>query len=196
MTPAPPPLRLYLDEDAGGRVTYPAGFSLFGGRAVSASAIALATVRIANPCDVPWDAMTGDERVRFCERCRLNVYNLSAMTRQEAEDFLQRREGRTCLRLFRRSDGTVLTRDCPVGLRAARGKVARAARLLFAGSLLALLAVMAALWWTEQGTTSLGPQPDRWASLRGREPFRSVLNWLDPPPPPPTPGNGCWDTGW
>jgi hypothetical protein len=144
----------------------------------------LETVRIANPCNVPWGAMAGDDRVRFCDRCQLNVYNLSAMTRQEAEDLLRRREGRTCLRLFRRADGTVLTRDCPVGLRAARRRLDRAARLLLGGALLTLLVAMAVLWRLEQGTTKLGDQPGRWASLRTCEPIRTLLDWIDPPPPP------------
>ena len=29
--------------------------------------------------------MTGDDRVRFCDRCRKNVYNLSSLTREQAE---------------------------------------------------------------------------------------------------------------
>src|SRR5262245_30602687 len=39
----------------------------------------LARLRIASPCSADWDEMTGDDRVRFCGRCRKNVYNLSEM---------------------------------------------------------------------------------------------------------------------
>ena len=42
-------------------------------------------MRVAAPCRASWEKMAGDERVRFCEECALNVYNLSAMTAQEAE---------------------------------------------------------------------------------------------------------------
>jgi hypothetical protein len=140
----------------------------------------LEAIRIANPCHVPWDAMAGDERVRYCDHCRLNVYNLAAMTREEAEDFLRRREGRTCLRLFRRADGAVLTRDCTGGARQSPRRV----RLLLAGLLFTLLVAMTALWDGEHGTTKLGSRPDRWGSWRTHEPLRTVLNWLDPPPPP------------
>src|SRR5690348_11198318 len=42
-------------------------------------------IQIASPCEASWDAMNGDDRVRFCGLCEKNVYNLSAMTRDEAE---------------------------------------------------------------------------------------------------------------
>ena len=45
-----------------------------------------------------------------------NVDNLSGVAREEAEAFLQR-EAAPCARFFRCADGTVLTSDCPVGLR-------------------------------------------------------------------------------
>src|SRR5690349_21196269 len=73
-------------------------------------------IRIASPCSANWDEMYGDQRKRFCQSCNLNVYNLSEMTRAEAESFLVRAEGRTCIKFYRRRDGTVLTSDCPVGV--------------------------------------------------------------------------------
>src|ERR1051325_7818139 len=96
-------------------------------------------IKIASPCTASWDAMSGDDRVRFCDQCRLNVYNLSAMTRAEAEAFLERTGGRTCIRLYRRADGTVLTEDCPVGIRAIRKRIARAA-----GAIVSVLLVLVA----------------------------------------------------
>ena len=91
----------------------------------------LRNVRIASPCGEDWEAMYGDDRVRFCGKCQLNVYNLSAMTRVEAERLIAGREGRLCARFFRRADGTVLTTDCPVGLAAVKRKIARAATAVF-----------------------------------------------------------------
>jgi hypothetical protein len=85
----------------------------------------LENLRVASPCTVSWDAMKGDDRVRHCGQCRLNVYDLSALTAPAAERLLREREGRLCVRYFRRADGTVLTRDCPVGLRAVRLRFAR-----------------------------------------------------------------------
>jgi hypothetical protein len=82
--------------------------------------LALESLRIATPCHADWDEMSGDARVRFCGRCEKNVYNLSAMTRAEAEALVQAKEGRLCVRLFRRSDGTVISGDCPEGVRRQR----------------------------------------------------------------------------
>ena len=59
--------------------------------------------------------MYGNEGKRFCGDCKLNVYNLSGMTKYDAENLLMTSEGRVCVRYFKRSDGTVLTADCPVG---------------------------------------------------------------------------------
>jgi hypothetical protein len=76
--------------------------------------------------------MTGDSRVRFCDHCNLNVYNLSELSRAGAERLIASTEGRLCARLFRRADGTVLTKDCPVGLRALRMRVSKRAAAVFA----------------------------------------------------------------
>jgi hypothetical protein len=78
-----------------------------------------------------WDDMAGNERVRFCSQCKLNVYDISAMTKSEAESFIANAEGRICAKLYRRADGAILTQDCPVGLRAIRKKVSRAAAAVF-----------------------------------------------------------------
>jgi hypothetical protein len=76
--------------------------------------------------------MTGDARVRFCDHCHLNVYNISELTRDEAEALIASTEGRICARLYRRADGSVLTKDCPVGLRALRMRVSKRVAAVFA----------------------------------------------------------------
>jgi hypothetical protein len=100
----------------------------------------LDNVRVAAPCSADWEQMMGTERARFCTRCDLNVYNLSSMTKAEAEHLIANNEGRLCVRFYRRADGSVLTKNCPVGLRAIRrrltyvGKaVASAVLTFFAG---------------------------------------------------------------
>ena len=75
----------------------------------------LNNLRVASPCPADWDAMYGDERKRFCGDCKLNVYNLSGMTKDDAEALITNAEGRLCVRYFQRADGTVITADCPVG---------------------------------------------------------------------------------
>lgn len=92
----------------------------------------LANLRIAAPCQTFWESMAGDERVRYCKLCSLNVYNFAEMTREEVRELLARTEGRVCARLYRRADGTVLTRDCPTGLRALRRRASRVAAALIA----------------------------------------------------------------
>ncbi len=93
-------------------------------------------MRVASPCSVGWETMTGDERVRRCNSCELNIYNIAEMTKPEVENLVKTHEGRLCVRLFKRADGTVLTKDCPVGLRATYKRTAK-----FAGA--ALSAVFA-----------------------------------------------------
>jgi hypothetical protein len=84
-------------------------------------------VKVAAPCSADWDYMIGDNRTRFCNQCNLNVYNLSGMSKTEAEDLIRRSEGRLCVRFYRRSDGTILTENCPVGLAAIKRRVSRIA---------------------------------------------------------------------
>jgi len=95
-------------------------------------------VRVASPCKASWDDMTGDLRVRFCGQCDKNVYNLSAMTREEGERLLREKEGNACVRFFRREDGTVMTTDCPVGAR--RVRVRRLAMATVGGGMVAAAA--------------------------------------------------------
>jgi hypothetical protein len=71
-----------------------------------------------------------DTRVRFCSQCNLNVYNLSGMSRQEAETLITKTEGRLCVRFYRRADGSVLTQNCPVGLKALKRRVAWMAQVI------------------------------------------------------------------
>ncbi len=89
-------------------------------------------LRIASPCSASWAGMAGDERVRFCSLCNLNVYNFAEMTRDEIRELVLRSEGRVCGRMYRRADGTFLTRDCPAGLRALRKRMSRIAGATFA----------------------------------------------------------------
>lgn len=84
-------------------------------------------IKIASPCKADWNEMIGNERQRFCGECKLNVYNLSGMSRDEAENLLIQSEGRLCVRFFKRADGTVLTKDCPVGWRAVKRRVSKTA---------------------------------------------------------------------
>jgi hypothetical protein len=95
----------------------------------------LERIEIASPCAANWADMQGDDVKRFCSQCRLHVYDLSTMNQDDAVEFLQtnlERGGRTCVRLFRRSDGRVLTSDCPVGVGRLRLQIVKSAAAMLA----------------------------------------------------------------
>lgn len=134
----------------------------------------LTGIRIAKPCPASWAAMRGDDRVRFCDQCRLNVYNLTDMSRSEAQKLVAKREGRLCVRFYRRADGTVLTDNCPVGLRAARRQLRR------------LISGYAALFAVLVTTAGLAAARNhRVPRLRYVQPFAKLCDWLSPAPTPP-----------
>ena len=87
----------------------------------------LDNVRVAAPCPANWDSMYGNDRIRFCGECQLNVYNLSEMPRADAERLIGHAEGRLCVRYYQRKDGSIITQNCPVGLRALKRRVSRIA---------------------------------------------------------------------
>jgi hypothetical protein len=97
----------------------------------------LDNIRVASPCPAEWSSMVGDERVRHCGDCKKNVYNLSGMTREEAETLILAKAGNLCVRYFQRKDGTILTADCAVGVSRGRKRkliAVGAAAMLAAGS--------------------------------------------------------------
>lgn len=158
--------------------------------------IPLETIQIAKPCPADWDAMTGDAQVRHCGSCRLNVYNLSEMTRAQAEAVILEHEGHLCVRLYTRADGTVLTRDCPVGLRAFWLKTAR--RLSWAAAL--AVSCLTGLWRGE-AAHAVTQTPPKVAVPTGRhKPNVSPKPHTAPSPGPvlmgkPAPPPHGWTTG-
>ncbi len=146
-------------------------------------------IEIATPCHASWDAMTGDARSRFCGECERHVYNLSGMTRADAEALIQEKEGKLCVRFYRRADRKMMTADCPVGLAALRRKTVRFAGMVV-GAVVGIVGsffVVPAVVGEDRGS----------AVLRKVEPFATLLNYFDPQPtcvmgemPPPPPGVG------
>lgn len=110
-------------------------------------------IQIASPCKAEWNFMTGDEQKRYCHECKLNVYNISAMTLPEAEELIISSEGKVCVRMYRRTDGTVITKDCPVGF-AAKLR-ARAAKV--SAGVAAIIALV--LGWRGNVTSAANPEP-------------------------------------
>lgn len=89
-------------------------------------------VVIAAPCPMSWENMEGNDRVRHCQGCAKNVYNISDMSTAEAEQFLLANGTDACIRLFRRQDGTLINDNCPVGLRNLRNKCKAVVRAIAA----------------------------------------------------------------
>jgi hypothetical protein len=163
-------------------------------------------LRIASPCTESWNAMSGDERVRHCAKCKLNVFNVKELKEDEVRALLLKSEGKVCGRVYRRADGTVLTKDCPTGVAALRKKALGAVTMAVA----LLLGVVG--WrlgksrecatganesWFDRVVTSRFI--DAREELRSTRTFGPMVNELWPqdvvmgamvalPPPPSTPG--------
>jgi hypothetical protein len=90
----------------------------------------LESIKIASPCAADWEEMIGDNQRRFCGACKLNVYNLSGMSRREAEKLILQSENRLCVRFYKRPDGSILTKDCPVGWQVIRRNISKTATAL------------------------------------------------------------------
>jgi hypothetical protein len=152
----------------------------------------LESIQLASPCPARWEDMSGDSRTRHCAQCDLDVHNLADMTRAEAEQLLSTlSEGRICARFYRRRDGTILTRDCPVGIRAARIKVLKAASRVAAALGLAVCAAAAAKAAQDKDWGNYGwsmrlsnVAPVQWVSWKVSAAWNKVF--------PPAPGRGMY----
>jgi hypothetical protein len=139
--------------------------------------IDLQNLSIAAPCSANWNEMLGDERARFCGRCKKHVYNISAMSRTEAEALILEKEGNLCLRFAKRADGTVVVDNCPVGLRAIRRRL----RWIGAGIAAAITFIGGSVLANSSGVS-------RRASLKEWF-FPSKISYcMGTPPPPRIPG--------
>ncbi len=140
----------------------------------------LDNIRVATPCSAEWAKMTGDERMRHCSECKKTVYNLSDMMREEAETLIIAKEGKLCVRYFQRKDGTILLKDCTVGIaRRRRRKVIAAglAGLLAAGGAAIALRI-----------TDKGDKPEQLREVAGGISYHHTEELMDkiqlPPPKP------------
>ncbi len=128
-------------------------------------ALPIVTTLIAAPCDVPWDTMTGDHRTRHCAACKRDVHNLSAMTSAEAEAFMYALapspiDGHVpCISVFQRTDGTILTTDCPIGLTARRRRSLLIATLSIGSVALLAMSGLATVWLTDRDAAAAADEP-------------------------------------
>lgn len=140
-------------------------------------------VRIASPCPASWEKMRGDDRVRFCGTCEKNVYNLSDMSKRDAERLIREKEGDMCVQLHLRADGTIITDDCPVALRPVRKPM----RWLGTIAMMAIAPAVtfgAVMLGGKAGgaASSNGPNacPSPLARLRTMQPIKAIADWFDP----------------
>lgn len=144
---------------------------------MNARSRALPVIEIAIPCHQDWDRMKGTGRTRFCGSCSRNVYDVAQLSQAEMVALVARHEGPVpCLRILRRPDGTVVTRDCFARLRAG-------GRLVWA-RLAAVVALAFAYWGGVLGARALGQRvaavlsrpSDGWSRGGGAELGVSVPN--------------------
>jgi len=145
-------------------------------------AVSLEVIDIARPCPADWDAMRGDDQVRFCKHCSLNVYNLSAMSREAAERLVAEREGRLCIRMYRRLDGTVVTADCDGAFKLAAKRVGRFAKAATAVVLTAALAPLGfSRWLNAAPTDKSGGTPSVCVNPPAQLPRAMMGDMVEPP---------------
>ena len=66
-------------------------------------------VYLKKPCSTEWNLMEGNDQIRFCSECNKQVYNLSSMTRKQAEDLLAKGGGELCAKIDRDDRGKIIT---------------------------------------------------------------------------------------
>jgi hypothetical protein len=154
---------------------------------MSTSALDEQAIVIQSPCTVPWESMRGDRVQRFCGQCQLHVHDVSEMSRVEIRSLLATTNGHCCLRVWRRPDGRVITKDCDRVLRAIRRRLA-AMRVAAAG-LLALVGFGGCRHaGPVNGDGSSGPTTGALAPLPPPGAGTPLMGTPMPPPmPPPTP---------
>ena len=69
--------------------------------------------KIAKPCQAKWQDMDDHINYRHCHLCEKPVYDFSKMSEKEILELLGKPEV-SCIRVYKRPDGKIMTKDCPV----------------------------------------------------------------------------------
>ncbi|HEV7798973.1 MAG TPA: ankyrin repeat domain-containing protein [Pyrinomonadaceae bacterium] len=101
----------------------------------------LNNLTVPSPCIADWNSMIGNDQVRFCEHCNLDVHNLSSMTRYQADRLIARSSGRLCVRYHHDQARRPLMLPVAQKLHRISGRVSRIA----AGAFTATLSVTSAV---------------------------------------------------
>lgn len=78
---------------------------------MSAARHPLEAIEIERPCPVADTEVPAGERSRFCPHCKKYVYNLSAMSRSEAERLACQQAGEMCAQIDKTLAGEIVTLD-------------------------------------------------------------------------------------
>jgi hypothetical protein len=95
----------------------------------------LNNLTIPSPCIADWNSMIGNDQVRFCEHCSLEVHNLSQMTHNQAQRLVARSKGRLCVRYYQDPTGRPVTLPVRQKLHHISRRVSRIAAGAFTASL-------------------------------------------------------------
>ena len=101
----------------------------------------LNNLTVPSPCPADWSSMTGNDQVRFCDHCNLNVHNLSQMTRTQAQRLISRSNGRLCVRYHHDATGQPRTLAVSQTLH----RIGRRTSQLAAGAFTATLSITSAV---------------------------------------------------
>lgn len=143
----------------------------------------LQNIRVASPCSAKWEDMTGDDRARLCAQCDKHVFNVSELTRAEAEALIVEKAGSLCVRYFQRKDGTILLADCEIGKRGVRRR-----RVIAAGVVAAMAAGGGIAYAMQEDEAK--PKEELIAVAGG--PMMDPYPYVEPPPVPRAPARECY----
>ena len=100
----------------------------------------LNNLTIPSPCNADWNSMKGNDQIRFCAHCNLDVHNLSQMTHRQAQRLVNKSQGRLCVQFIPGPNGP---RTLPLVHKIHR--LGRRASRLAAGAFTATLSVTSAV---------------------------------------------------
>jgi len=98
--------------------------------------IAITKYKKSSLCPLKWDDFSGTSRIRYCEKCQLQVYDFAKVELPQAEELVKNREDKDKFDFYKRVDGKFMTANCPVGRTRERNIM-----LMAAGSIFALVLV-------------------------------------------------------
>lgn len=146
-------------------------------------------LRLVRGCDMRWENMVGDARVRHCGACDREVYDLTAMSADEVEAFVEARQhDLPCVQLHARPDGRYQDGPCAPAQRRNLKRAALAAAGLGLSGLLSVLATES----SADVPIAHRPRADDIATHPFVEPIPEPCPW---PAPEPTLGRSGSFTG-